>query len=92
MADPRCSNASGVFLLFGWRVVPSFEHTRKFGHNVVGVAMLKVVKINAQSFVKFTNRNFAPPNHAGYFQKNFVAIFQIIPLYRFRASLLVAPP
>lgn len=33
--------------------------------------MLKVVKINAQGFVKVANRDFAPPYHAGNFQKNF---------------------
>lgn len=42
--------------------------------------MLNVVKINTKHFVKFGNSDFAPPNQAGNFQKNFVAVFQISPL------------
>lgn len=54
--------------------------------------MFKVVKINAQGFLKVADLDFAPPNHVGNFQKNFVAVFQILPLYPSRASFLDGPP
>jgi hypothetical protein len=47
--------------------------------------MLKVNKINAQRFVKFTDRHFMLLNNTGDFQNYFIVIFQFIYPFNFAA-------